>query len=264
MAVGIHRPVILLPDHLLDQLSEEELSQILVHEMAHLRRGDDWTNLAQKLIEAVLFFHPAVWWIGRLLNLEREIACDDWVVSLTGKARPYAACLTHLVELNLSARSPQLAHGAAGRKWQITRRVEALLSGRRSLSPAFSRTWLLAGCGVLAAAVGLAGRLEPVAVAEPPLEALAAPIAGVPAVAMAYALPPAPVPAHAESVPQGLPVASVRQRPAFRYVLIQEWTVAAPRDPAAAFCVFYFRGAGQVVTILWRRPAPVLVSIHRA
>ena len=71
---------------------------MLLHELAHLRRWDDWTKLAQRLAEAIFFFHPAIYWIARNLNLEREVACDDWVVVHTGRTKPYALCLTRLVE----------------------------------------------------------------------------------------------------------------------------------------------------------------------
>lgn len=270
MAAGLRSPVILVPESLPGQLSEEEFEQVLVHELAHIQRRDDWTNLAQKLIEAVWFFHPAVRWIGRRLNLEREIACDDWVVSVTGGARPYAACLTKLAGLSMFAPKPQLAHGVAGTKPQITRRVEALLDRQRSLSPAFSRLGLVAGAGALALAVSVAGRIAPVTVAERPLPSLAGPGAAAPAVRLAYAVPRPPVAearrffARPASRPAVLPVVTERLRPGVRYVLIQEWTLAAPRDAAAAFCVFYIRGAGQVVTFFWTQPAPVRSPMNKA
>ena len=81
MAAGLIRLVIFLPENLTEQVSEDELEQILLHELAHLARRDDWMQLGQRLTQAVLFFHPAVHWLSRRLNLERELACDDWVVS---------------------------------------------------------------------------------------------------------------------------------------------------------------------------------------
>ena len=62
----------------------EELKYILLHELAHLRRRDDWTNLAQKVLKALLFFLPSVWWIERRLSLDREMACDDAVLAHSG------------------------------------------------------------------------------------------------------------------------------------------------------------------------------------
>src|SRR5687768_1568715 len=81
LVAGFNNPVILIPQSLVAQLSLSELNQVYLHELAHLRRWDDWTNLAQQLLTAVLFFHPAVLWICRQLDLEREIAFDDWVIS---------------------------------------------------------------------------------------------------------------------------------------------------------------------------------------
>jgi beta-lactamase regulating signal transducer with metallopeptidase domain len=167
LAAGLWNPVILIPESLPEHLSEEEFRQVLVHELAHTRRWDDWTNLVQKLAEAVFFFNPAVLWIARQLNLEREIACDDWVVSMTGAARPYAVCLTKLVELGAFSRGPQLAHGAVTRKRQISHRIESLMSRKRAGSPRFSPAGVLASSGALAVVAVLAANVAPIAVAGP-------------------------------------------------------------------------------------------------
>ncbi|HKR82782.1 MAG TPA: M56 family metallopeptidase, partial [Terriglobales bacterium] len=79
-ALGFFRPVIALPAWTVRELSEEELQTVVLHEAAHLQRWDDWTNLLQKVIRAVLFFHPAVWWIDSRLSIEREMSCDDFVL----------------------------------------------------------------------------------------------------------------------------------------------------------------------------------------
>lgn len=241
LAAGLFNPVILIPESLPAQLSEAEFRQVLVHELAHIRRWDDWTNLAQKLAEAAFFFHPAVVWIARRLNLEREIACDDWVVSMTGAARPYAACLTRLVELGAFPRGPQLVHGAVAGKRQISHRIESLLSRKRARSPRFSRIGVLAGSGALAVAAVLAAHLAPIAVAEPVLAALSPAVAPITAVRMAYAVPPRVSPR-----PLMRRVATAPRQETARYVVVQEWT-----------CVVYFGGARQTsrwVTILWTHP----------
>ena len=77
MSVGLLNPLIVIPGELASQLSPAEFDHLLLHELAHVQRNDNWTHLIQKFVEAVLFFHPAVWWIGRKLELERESACDD-------------------------------------------------------------------------------------------------------------------------------------------------------------------------------------------
>ena len=69
-ALGLWSPVIALPDWAFAELPASELAVILRHEFAHVRRWDDWTNLIQKIVRAVLFFHPAVWWIESRLSVE--------------------------------------------------------------------------------------------------------------------------------------------------------------------------------------------------
>jgi beta-lactamase regulating signal transducer with metallopeptidase domain len=162
MAVGLTAPVILIPTGMAEQLTESEVDQIILHELAHLRRWDVWTNLVQKLAEAVFFFHPAVRWIGRQLNLEREIACDDWVISLTGQPRSYAACLTRLVELTTWLRRLALAPGAVMTRRQISRRIEMLLDKKRNSTPRLSGIGVLTTLGVLAIAVVQCARMSPV------------------------------------------------------------------------------------------------------
>lgn len=160
--VGLMNPAILLPETLADQLSEAQVDQIGLHELAHLRRWDDWTNLVQKLAEAVFFFHPAVLWIGQRLNLEREIACDDWVISLTGEPRSYAACLTKLVELTTWPRHPALVSGAALTRNQISRRIEMVLDKKRDATLRLSKVGLLTTLGVLIVAVAYCAQVSPV------------------------------------------------------------------------------------------------------
>ena len=80
-AIGFTKPLVVIPSWTMQELSTLELNAILLHELAHLRRRDDWTNLIQKIVGALLFFHPAVWWIEKKLALEREMACDDLVLA---------------------------------------------------------------------------------------------------------------------------------------------------------------------------------------
>ena len=175
MAAGFVHRAIVFPQALLDELTPQEFEQVLSHEMAHLRRWDDWTQLIHAVAQAVFFFNPAMYWIGRRLKIEREMACDDWVVSATGEARPYAACLTHLHELTRRAPAPQLAPGATTRtRWQLTARVEALLQTDRNATPRLSRSGWLAGCAMACAALLVAARTTPpVGVQEIPVAPMA-------------------------------------------------------------------------------------------
>jgi hypothetical protein len=96
---GILRPTILLPLAIVSGLAPDELEAILAHELAHLRRYDHLVNLIQRLIEAFLFFHPAVWWLSRRIRIEREHCCDDLVVAQGAEPSRYAASLLHVAEL---------------------------------------------------------------------------------------------------------------------------------------------------------------------
>jgi len=130
--IGFMKPVIAVPAWVMSELSADELNQILLHELAHLRRWDDWTNLAQKVVRALFFFHPSVWWIEKRVSLEREMACDDAVIEQTASPRAYAECLTHLAEKTLIQRSVALAQAALGRIRQTSLRIAQILDGKRS------------------------------------------------------------------------------------------------------------------------------------
>ena len=94
-AIGFVTPLVVFPAWAMQELSATELNTILLHELAHLRRWDDWTNLVQKILGALLFFHPAVWWIEKKLALEREMACDDMVLAGTEVREPMRNAWCH-------------------------------------------------------------------------------------------------------------------------------------------------------------------------
>jgi hypothetical protein len=129
--IGLVRAAVVLPAWALTELSTTELNTILLHELAHLRRWDDWTNLAQKILRALFFFHPAVWWIENRLSLEREMACDDVVLTKTANPRAYAECLVSLAEKNFLHRGIGLAQAAVGRMRHTSQRILQILDARR-------------------------------------------------------------------------------------------------------------------------------------
>ncbi len=141
--IGFFSPRILIPVWLLDSASPSELEQIVLHESAHLRRFDDWTNLAQKLAFACFPLNPVLLWIERRLCAEREIACDESVVRATNSPRDYATCLTNLAEQRLARRtlglSGALSLGAWERRSQLASRVESILLGKKKLGPLQAR-----------------------------------------------------------------------------------------------------------------------------
>lgn len=189
--IGFFAPRILIPEWLLEKLTHREFEQVILHEAEHLRRRDDWTNLAQKLCLAVFPLNPALQWMEHRLSTEREMACDEGVVRITRAPRAYAACLANLaghgLEYNLANRAARdfarraeaLSLGAYERRPELVHRVHSILGGRM-LSPVAGRALVgVVGCGLLFGSVELARCPQMVAfVQEPgaaPVTAMAAP-----------------------------------------------------------------------------------------
>jgi beta-lactamase regulating signal transducer with metallopeptidase domain len=143
--LGFFRPAVIVPRSLWSELAPSDLKQIILHEVAHLDRGDDWTNLLQKLLRALSPLNPALFWAERHLCLEREQACDDAVLDAAGNARAYATCLTKLAENRLVKRAALLAPGLWKRHSELAGRVENILHRRRNLGPLLSRGLVAAG-----------------------------------------------------------------------------------------------------------------------
>jgi len=155
--IGFFKPRILIPDWLLARLTPGELEQIVLHEAEHLRRHDDWTNLAQKLCLVLFPLNPALMWIERRLCREREMACDDGVIRITHAPRAYAACLASLAERGLERRTEALSLGAWQRRPELVHRVHSILRRKHTLGPLGTRAMLGAlGCGLLFGSIELA------------------------------------------------------------------------------------------------------------
>jgi beta-lactamase regulating signal transducer with metallopeptidase domain len=137
-AIGFWKRTIVLPAWALRELSPEDLNVVLLHEFAHLRRWDEWTNLIQKIVHALFFFHPAVWWIEQRLSVEREMACDDAVLAETANPRGYATCLISLLEKSLAHRGWSMAQAAVHRAREASLRLAQILDKNR---PAATRVW---------------------------------------------------------------------------------------------------------------------------
>jgi HEAT repeat protein/beta-lactamase regulating signal transducer with metallopeptidase domain len=112
MVIGWLRPVILMPASALTGLSPQQLEAIIAHELAHIRRHDYLINLLQAVVETLLFYHPAVWWVSRRIRQEREHCCDDLAVAVCGDSLTYARALLEMEQLR--ATGPQLAMAANG------------------------------------------------------------------------------------------------------------------------------------------------------
>jgi beta-lactamase regulating signal transducer with metallopeptidase domain len=143
--IGFFQPAVVVPSSLWSDLAPSDMKQVILHEMAHLDRGDDWTNLLQKLLRAISPLNPALVWAERHLCREREQACDDAVLDAAGNPRAYATCLTKLAENKLLRHVTSLAPGFWQRHSELAGRVENILHRRRNLSSAFSRGLVAAG-----------------------------------------------------------------------------------------------------------------------
>lgn len=150
--IGWLKPVILIPLSTLNGLSPSQLEAILVHELAHIRRHDFLINFLQSLLETVLFYHPAVWWVSRQVREEREHCCDDLAIEVCGDRMNYARALAALEELRQSPAELALAADGGSLISRIRRMLLPALEGT-SRAPA----WLsgLIVCGfVLLVVVG--------------------------------------------------------------------------------------------------------------
>lgn len=156
-ALGLANPAkIVIPEWLIGELSADELHHLALHELAHLRRWDDWTNLAQRVLGALFFFHPAMWWLQHRLSLEREMACDECVLAQTGNARGYAKSLAHIAERSFVRRTVALAQAAVSRLHDTTLRVTKILGSSqaresRSRVPLFASAVAVSGVTVAVA-----------------------------------------------------------------------------------------------------------------
>jgi len=147
---GWIRPIVLLPMSALTGLTSPQLEAVIAHELAHIRRYDAFVNLFQVGVETLLFYHPAVWWLGKRVRAEREHCCDDDAVALCGSAVTYAHALTRMAE---SKAAPQLA--MAANRSPLVERIARLL-GANTTAESFRGANLSAGVLCLSVAL-LAG-----------------------------------------------------------------------------------------------------------
>jgi uncharacterized protein YjbI with pentapeptide repeats/beta-lactamase regulating signal transducer with metallopeptidase domain len=190
-AAGFRTPAILLPEHLIESLDPAALDQVAMHEYAHLRRYDDWTNLGQRIVERLYWFNPAVWFVTGRIDLEREIACDDWAVAGGTGVSSYADCLLHLAREGRLPAFAATAPGAFMTRHQVVARIEHLLARHRDGEPFWRPGKLVAIAPVLAAALALAvGRAPAIALHLDPVRSAAPSVANAAFEAPTIALRP--------------------------------------------------------------------------
>jgi len=156
--VGFLRPVLLLPEGILKQLTPPQLEAVLAHEQCHVRRRDNLTSAFHIVVEAIFWFHPIVWWIGAKLLEERERACDEAVLKLGSEPQIYAEGILNVCKSYL--KSPlRCVSGVTGS--DLKQRIRAILTERVAGDLNFARKSALTIAVVVAFAspilVGLIG-----------------------------------------------------------------------------------------------------------
>ena len=260
LTMGWLRPVIILPPGLTAELSAAECEAVIAHELAHIKRCDFLIRLVQRVVQAVLFFHPAVWLIGRQLAIERELACDDWAVRLTGEPRRYAGSLARLAEMLVEGRSFAAAAGIIFGRHIVSRRIEMILDHQRNADTFVSKLPLSCAAGLVLAALCVCSYFSPViavplqqqrpATAQQP-KAPATPAPLVAAQPATPQTPKAPTVAPAAPVAAAAPAAVVAEG-------IDELPAPAEIQPAAPAEII--GAAAPVAAMVWtagqQTPAP--------
>jgi beta-lactamase regulating signal transducer with metallopeptidase domain len=135
--LGGRVPLVALSPEIVDALDDSELDQIIAHEWVHVQRRDDAAIVMQAIVRAIAGLHPAVWWINRRIDFERELSCDELAVRVTGSLGAYARCLAKIAALPRSSSGLRLAPAASSRA--STRIARLLAAGGY---PARSRSTL--------------------------------------------------------------------------------------------------------------------------
>lgn len=151
VVVGHFKPLILMPVGAINGLTVEQVEAILAHELAHIARNDYFLNVVQSVIEALLYFNPAVWWISANIRTERENCCDDTAVQLCGNSLEYAKALVAIQEINQSA--PNFAMAFGKKKHQLLNRVKRILNHPQNKSDMMEK--FTTTCLILAVILGL-------------------------------------------------------------------------------------------------------------
>tara|TARA_B100001059_G_scaffold10611_1_gene8692 strand:+ start:2216 stop:4456 length:2241 start_codon:yes stop_codon:yes gene_type:complete len=150
MIIGWFKPVVLVPTATLMNLSTDELRLVLAHELSHIRRHDHLVNLAQAMIESMLFFHPVTWWLSRQVRIERENCCDDACTDSPQSSRLLADALLKL-ELIRSDQTNLMLNATGG---ALMNRINRLVNLNNRPSTA-SGLRALSACGAMVIACGI-------------------------------------------------------------------------------------------------------------
>ena len=147
VVVGHLKPVILFPIGVINRLSPQDVEAILAHELAHIARHDYIFNILQTLAEALFYYHPAVWWLSAQVRNERESACDEIAIQLTGDSIHYAKTLVTVQEMAFFPLSNALAFAGQPKKSQFLLRIQRILNQKQNnnVMEKFIATFLIVG-----------------------------------------------------------------------------------------------------------------------
>lgn len=197
--IGYFKPIILFPIAVVSALDSKQVEAILIHELTHINRRDYALNLMKCIIEAFLFFNPFVWVLGRMITKEREHACDDAVLNLTGDTLTYARALLALESMR-SGNMPALALGAFGKREYLFERIKRMtimktetLNIRHKLAAMIFISVGLIGLAWINPSTDPASK--PLSAVKPPkakVEIPTPPVAPTPSIEKAIVVPPQP------------------------------------------------------------------------
>jgi len=157
----VFHPLVLLPAALPGRLTPAQLAAVLAHEREHIARRDNLTAHLQRLVEALFWFHPLVWFIGVQLREERERACDEAVLARGHDAADYAGGILEVCRHCATAHAPDAVAALAG---NLTQRIRHILASTPPLSLGFLKAAALTACTVVVALLPLlAGAVDDIA-----------------------------------------------------------------------------------------------------
>jgi len=151
IVTGCWRPVVLVPLSVFSGLPTEQIESLILHELQHIKRHDLWVHRLQLVLETLFFYHPATWWISRVVHDEREFCCDAAVVEMTGNRMAYARALSHVA--GVRALNPQPSLSSTG--GPLMSRIRSIVQPSPSARPSRLATtaWSMAAVGLLVALI---------------------------------------------------------------------------------------------------------------